>query len=126
LLQVLHRLIELEARAAEQAAEVEWQRADATGEAASAVRIPVLPDNAETREARELAASQLRRKIRRLKQQSSLHIVCAQNWELRSEQLRNAAAKLSVPVSVPVVEVQHGPMAAALAEINATMAGGAK
>jgi hypothetical protein len=126
LLQVLHRLIELEARAAEQAAEVEWQRADSTGEAASAIRIPAGRDD-ESREARELAASQARRQIRRLKQQSNLHIVSAQAWELRSEQLRNAGGKLAAepaPVSAPVVEVPRGPMAAALDSINREMVGG--
>jgi hypothetical protein len=125
LLQTLNRLIVLEVRAAADAAELEWVRADACSEAAGSTRMPTESD-VPSREARELAASQLRRQIRRLKQQSSLHVVCAQNWELRAEQLRQAAGKLGVPVAAPVVEAPRSPMLDAIAEVNASMAGGAK
>jgi hypothetical protein len=124
---VLANLIQAEARAAEDAAELEWTRADRTAEGAAAIKA-VVPDGAST-EVRQAAASQARRRILALRKQSGAHNAAAQSWETRSAELRAAAFKLAAKLSAPVAarpSAPRGPMLDAIAEINASMAGGAK
>jgi len=122
---ILAALIAGEIRGSTANAEREWQLADRTHDAAAAIQVAV-PENASA-EARQAAASQARRHVRGLEQQSGKHSQAAMAWESRADVLSASLSKLAAPVSAPVVEVPRGPMAAALDSINREMVpGGAK
>jgi hypothetical protein len=123
-LAVLSKLIHDAASAAAVAAEVEWERSDLTDMGAAAIKVP----DGLTGEARMAAASQAKRRIHVLRKQAAAHSAAAQNWEVRAAELRAAASKLAAEPA-PVAarpSAPRGPMLDAIAEINASMAGGAK